>query len=55
MNRDPMGFGQPPFVGAREIRAYERGVKHGWLGAAAFYVVGTVVLILAFHFLGVRP
>ena len=46
---------KPPFRGAGDIQAYERGVKHGWIGAAAFYVVGTVVLILAFHFLGVRP
>lgn len=33
-------------------RAYTDGVRHGWIGAAAFYAIGTVLLILVFHFLG---
>lgn len=50
--------GQPVMAERRKYtatdvdRAYTDGVRHGWIGAAAFYVLITVVVILAFHSLG---
>lgn len=50
--------GQPVMAERRKYtatdvgRAYTDGVRNGWIGAAAFYAIGTVLLILAFHFLG---
>lgn len=35
-------------------RAYTDGIRNGWIGAAAFYAIGSVLLILAFHWLGVH-
>ena len=36
-------------------REYERGLRNGWIGAGLFYTLATVVLVLAFHFLGMKP
>lgn len=36
-------------------REYERGLRHGWIGAMVFYAIVSAVLVLAFHALGVRP
>lgn len=34
---------------------YQRGFRAGFFLAMAFYAVGSAVLVLAFHFLGVKP
>lgn len=36
-------------------RAYQHGFRRGFWTAAALYVVGSVLLILAFHALAVHP
>lgn len=36
-------------------RAYQMGFKRGFWTAAAFYAIGSLVLILAFRALGMHP
>lgn len=53
------GRDRPPMAMPCRFRsqreAYHAGLRTGWIGAGAFYVLATVVMILAFHALGLHP
>lgn len=49
--RTAVGPAWHPLASAR--REYQRGLRRGFLLAAAFYTIGSAVLVLAFRALGV--